>query len=78
MYAWVWRKLPGPAALRALEMLVGAAVIVLLLFTVVFPAVQRWLPFNDANFQGNKPTPTATSTTQPTAVPTASSLPGDG
>ena len=30
MYGWVWRKLPGPAAVRALEMLVGAAAIVLL------------------------------------------------
>ncbi len=78
MYGWVWRKLPGPAAVRALEMLVGAAAIVLLLFTVVFPAAQRWLPFNDANFQGNTPAPVATSSTQPGASPSASSLPGDG
>jgi len=76
MYGWVWRKLPGPAPVRALEMLVGAAVIVLLLFTVVFPNVQHLLPFNDANFQGNSPAATPTATASPGA--TASSLPGDG
>ena len=47
MYAWIWRKLPGPTALKAVEALVLLAGVVLLLFVVVFPWLEPRLPFND-------------------------------
>lgn len=37
MYGWIWRHLPGPTWLRAIEALVLVAAVVLLLFEVVFP-----------------------------------------
>ncbi|WP_181574889.1 MULTISPECIES: hypothetical protein [unclassified Actinomyces] len=37
MYGWIWRHLPGPVWLRALEALILAAAVVLFLFEVVFP-----------------------------------------
>jgi hypothetical protein len=47
MYVWIWRHLPGglPGKLVGSLVLLGAAVIVL--FTVVFPAVEPLLPFTD-------------------------------
>jgi hypothetical protein len=47
VYAWLWRKLPGPTPVKALEALALAAVTVALLFTVVFPWIEPRLPFND-------------------------------
>lgn len=49
MYAWVWRVLPGPAAVRALLLLVLLAAVVALLFLLVFPTVEPLLPFNDVS-----------------------------
>ena len=46
MYAWIWRKLPGPTAAKAVEAVVLLAAVVLLLFTVVFPWLEPRLPFN--------------------------------
>ena len=46
MYAWIWRHLPGPVALRvtiAAVLVIGA--IALLLF-VAFPWLDPLLPFN--------------------------------
>jgi len=45
VYAWIWRHLPGPTALRVLcaALLVLAAVAVL--FTVVFPWLEPFSPF---------------------------------
>lgn len=37
MYGWIWRHLPGPTWLKAIEALLLAAGAVLLLFEVVFP-----------------------------------------
>jgi hypothetical protein len=47
VYAWIWRTLPGglPGKLVGSLALLGAAVV--LLFTVVFPAVEPLLPYND-------------------------------
>lgn len=39
MYAWLWGHLPGPLPLRLLIAVVGAAVVVVILFLVVFPWV---------------------------------------
>jgi hypothetical protein len=47
VYAWIWRHLPGNAAVKTLVSLVLIAAIVLALFTVVFPWVEPLLPFND-------------------------------
>jgi hypothetical protein len=47
MYAWIWRRLPGPTGARvALALLLLASVLVVLV-VVVFPAVEPLLPFDD-------------------------------
>ncbi|MCA1672477.1 MAG: hypothetical protein LC799_09820 [Actinobacteria bacterium] len=47
MYGWIWRQLPGPVAVRAVEALVLLLVVVSLLLFVVFPWLSPQLPFND-------------------------------
>lgn len=47
MYSWIWRHLPGPAAVRGLLVVGIIAAVVLLLFTVVFPWAVTWLPGQD-------------------------------
>ena len=47
MYAALWRLLPGPRWLKAVEALVLVALVVAVLFQWVFPAVAPVLPFND-------------------------------
>lgn len=47
MYAWIWRQLPGPTALRVLEALLLVTAVVALLLFVVFPWLEPRLPFND-------------------------------
>ena len=47
MYGWIWRHLPGPVAVKALEALVLLAAVLALLFLVVFPWAEPRLPFND-------------------------------
>lgn len=49
MYGWIWRRLPGPVALRVVEALVLVAAVVALLMFVVFPWVEPMLPFNDVS-----------------------------
>jgi hypothetical protein len=49
MYAWLWRRLPGPTPVRALlAVLLVAAVVALLLF-VIYPEIDPLLPFNHVN-----------------------------
>lgn len=44
MYGWIWRRLPGSFVVKlALTCAVIAAVVVVLLWTVVFPFVSEWL-----------------------------------
>ena len=45
MYGWIWRRLPGPVALRLLLALALLAAVVLVLFTTVFPWAEDSLPF---------------------------------
>ena len=54
MYGWIWRRLPGPVAVRALEALALAIAVVALLMLVVFPWLSPLLPFSDvtAGFVG--------------------------
>jgi hypothetical protein len=47
MYGFIWRHLPGPAAVRVLLMLVLAAAAVAVLFVWVFPALAPIMPFNN-------------------------------
>ena len=46
MYAWCWRRLPGPLAVRLLLALLAVALVVLVLFFEVFPRIEPLLPFN--------------------------------
>jgi hypothetical protein len=47
MYGWIWRRLPGGVPVKALCAMVLAALVVLLLFLVVFPWIEPRLPFGD-------------------------------
>lgn len=47
MYAWLWRHLPGPAAVRVLILLVLAAAVLVACFAWVYPALAPLMPFND-------------------------------
>ncbi|WP_170970233.1 hypothetical protein [Nocardioides jishulii] len=46
MYAALWRLLPGPRWLKALEALVLVGLVVSALLMWVFPAVEPHLPFD--------------------------------
>ena len=45
MYPWIWRHLPKPLALRLTTAFVLVAVVVAVLFTVLFPWAEHALPF---------------------------------
>jgi hypothetical protein len=47
MYVWIWRHLPGPLALRLLQVLLLVAAVVALLLFWVFPWIEPKLPWND-------------------------------
>ena len=57
MYAWLWRRLPGgwPAKLLSSLLLTGG--VVALLLTVVFPQVERVLPFQQVTVDSPGPAP---------------------
>ena len=45
MYVWIWRHLPGPLAIRLIEVLILLLAVVALLFFVIFPWLEPYLPF---------------------------------
>jgi len=47
MYAALWRVLPGPTWLKTVELVVLVGVVVAVLFTWVFPAIEPHLPGTD-------------------------------
>lgn len=47
MYAWLFRRLPGPLWMRVLIAVAVLAAIVVVLFGWVFPAIAPVMPFND-------------------------------
>jgi hypothetical protein len=47
MYGWIWRKLPGPLAMRLSIAVVLVLGIVALLMFIVFPWLEPLLPFNN-------------------------------
>jgi hypothetical protein len=59
MYSWIWRHLPGPSAMKALEALVLLVAAIALLFLVVFPWAQRAIPFLDVTVGGTESASTA-------------------
>lgn len=46
MYVWIWRHLPGPLAVKLLQVLVLLVAVSLLLLFVVFPVIEPHLPIN--------------------------------
>ena len=46
MYGWIWRRLPGPVAVKLVVALVLITAVVALLMFVVFPLLDPLLPFN--------------------------------
>jgi hypothetical protein len=70
LYGWLWRRLPGPWPVRALEALGLFVAVCALLITVVFPWIEPQLPFSDNVVDGSVPTAPATDPT--------GGLPGDG
>lgn len=49
MYAWMWRAIPGPLAVRLLVVLAVLVGVLALLMLVVFPVLDPLLPFNDVS-----------------------------
>ena len=53
MYAWLFRRLPGPAPVQILMAILLAVAVFLLLMEVVFPAVESLLPYTDVAVTGD-------------------------
>lgn len=51
MYGWIWRTLPGGPVAKLLGCAVLFALVVLLLFFVVFPAVEPLVPLGDVTVE---------------------------
>ena len=47
MYAALWRVLPGPRWVKAVQCLVLLLAVVAVCFVWLFPAVAPYMPFND-------------------------------
>lgn len=77
MYAWIWRHLPfRHAGLKTLSSLILAVGVGALLWYVIFPKVDPWLPFNDGQIEGTTnntgvpASPSKGASTLPTVSPT--------
>jgi hypothetical protein len=46
MYVWIWRHLPGPLAVKLVQVLVMISLVSLLLLFVIFPWIEPHLPIN--------------------------------
>jgi hypothetical protein len=55
VYGWIWRTLPGGLVGRLLGSLLLLTAAVLLLFFVVFPAVEPHVPWNDVTVGTDPP-----------------------
>ena len=55
MYAALWRALPGPRWVKALQCLVLVLAVVAVCFVWLFPAVAPYMPFNDNNVETGTP-----------------------
>jgi hypothetical protein len=61
LYAWIWRNLPGPVAVKTLWAVLLAALVIWVLFRFVFPWLEPLSPFggggavNDGTPPGSGP-----------------------
>ncbi len=55
MYAALWRALPGPRWVKALQCLVLVLAVVAVCFVWLFPAVAPYMPFNDNTVETGTP-----------------------
>jgi hypothetical protein len=62
VYAWIWRRLPGPWPAKLIGVLVLVIGVLALLFLVVFPLVGPALPFNHVTVDGSAPPPALIAT----------------
>ena len=46
MYVWIWRHLPGPLAIKLVQVLVLISLVSLLLLFVIFPWIEPHLPIS--------------------------------
>lgn len=49
MYLWLWRKLPGPTAVKAVVVIAVLAVVFVVLMEMVFPWVSAQMPYSDVS-----------------------------
>lgn len=47
MYAFIWRLLPGPTAVKVGEAIILLLLVLWLLMAVIFPAVEPHLPIDE-------------------------------
>ncbi|HEX3732710.1 MAG TPA: hypothetical protein VHU91_07310 [Mycobacteriales bacterium] len=47
MYGWIWGKLPGNTAVKSLCFALLVIGFIALLWFVIFPWAEGWLPFGD-------------------------------
>ena len=52
MYTWIWRHLPGPLAVKLLQVLGLVLAVSLLLLFVVFPWIEPHLPISQVTVGG--------------------------
>ncbi|NUS74535.1 MAG: hypothetical protein HOQ05_14220 [Corynebacteriales bacterium] len=52
MYGWIWRHLPGNTWVRVLCSVGLALATIALLWFVIFPWAEPFLPFDDVNLEG--------------------------
>jgi hypothetical protein len=57
VYAWIWRHLPGPLAVRLLLAVLLVAIVVWLLFAYVYPWLEPLSPFGGSGAVDTRPTP---------------------
>ena len=63
MYGPLWRLLPGPWPVKVVLSLVLVAVVIVVCFLWIFPAIAPYVPFNGNSVQSMLPLlPAATST----------------
>jgi hypothetical protein len=52
MYGWIWRHLPGPLPVRLLQAVLMFLAVVALLFFVIFPWLEPYLPIDQGGTTG--------------------------
>ena len=69
MYGPLWRLLPGPRSVKALQSLILVAGVVVVCFLWLFPAIAPLMPFNDNAVQTGAQSPGLQSPETTTSVP---------